>query len=83
MEFPTIHTANRIDHQMIMDVSGIYVCSDHNLEVWEFFFRKLQSDGVGLYWSELVLVREGLNKVVKLASLRLVEALFSCPKLQV
>ena len=35
VELFAVHAAHRIDYQVIMDVSGIYVCSDHNFKVWE------------------------------------------------
>lgn len=56
MELLAVHAAYRIDHQVIVDVSGIYVCGDYNFKVGELFFRKLQTNLIRLLRCELILV---------------------------
>ena len=40
VELLAVHAAYRIDHQVIVDVSGVNVGGDYNHEVWKFFFSQ-------------------------------------------
>ena len=40
VELLAAHAAYRIDHQVIVDVSGVNMGGDYNLEVWKFFFSQ-------------------------------------------
>ena len=56
VELLPVHTAHRIDHQVIVDVSGVYMGGDYNLEVWKFFLGQLQTNLIRLLRREFILI---------------------------
>ncbi len=55
--------ADRVDYDMRVDVVGIGVGGDDTLVIWEQLFGQLTGNLICLPWRDLLLIREGMNKM--------------------
>ena len=67
VEFPPVHAADAVDHQVVVDVVGIHMGGDHHFEVWELPLGQLQSDGVSFCRCDRIVLCKGLDEVVELS----------------
>lgn len=77
VELLSVYIADAVDHQMVVDVAGVHVGGDHNLEAWELPLGQLQPDGVSLCRCDGIVLCEGLDEVVELPSIGFSELLLS------
>ena len=83
MKFHPGLVADAVHHQMIVQVIRVHMSGYYHFKVRELLLGKLQSDGVGLLWSQVILLREGLDEVVILPPVCFVEPLLRHLHLQV
>ena len=69
-----IAEADAVHHQMVVQVVGVNVCSDHHLEVRKLPLGKFQTDGVNLLRRDVIVCGEGLDEVVEQCSARFAES---------
>ena len=75
VEFFPVYTADAVDHQMVVDVVGIYMSGDHHLEAGELPLGQLQPDGVCFLGRDRIVLSKGLDEVVELPAVRFSELL--------
>ena len=78
VEFPAVHTAHRVDNQVVMQVARIDMCRHQNFEVREFLLCKFHPNSVGQLWGQAISLGKRLDEMVELPPLRLVKALLGC-----
>ena len=83
VEFSAVRTTHTVDHQMVVQVVGVHVGGHQDLIVRELLLRELDSDGVDLLGCQIIHGREGLDEVIELTPVRLLEAALGGDHLQV
>ncbi len=82
MEFPAVLEADAVDDQVAVQMVGVDMSGHQHLEVRELPPGQLQSDGVDLLGRQVVRLREGLDEVVVLPSVRFPVPLLGEPHLR-
>ena len=78
VEFPAVHTAHRVDYQVVMQMARIDMCRHQYFKIGELFFGQLHSYGVGQLRRQPIPLRKGLDEMIELPPLRLMKALLGC-----
>lgn len=82
MELPAVLEADAVDDQVAVQMVGVDMSGHQHLEVRELPPGQLQSDGADLLGRQVVRLREGLDEVVVLPSVRFPVPLLGEPHLR-
>ena len=77
VELLPVDTTDAVDYQMVVEVVGVHMGGDHDLEAGKFSLGQLQPDGVSLCRCDGIVLCEGLDEVVELPSIGFSELLLS------
>ena len=81
MEFSAVLKTDAVDDQVAVQVVGVDVGGYQHLEVGKLPLGQLQADGVSLLGRQVIILCEGLDKVVVLPPVRFPKPLFGEPHL--